>query len=62
MTDFAAGRRAARFVLAGLAALSLLVAACSSPDSEPPAAAATAPPGAPPSGHHGRPGGHAGAG
>lgn len=51
MTDIAAGRRAARFVLAGLAALSFLVAACSSPDSEPPAAAATAtaPPGAPPS-------------
>ncbi len=39
MTDTAAGRRASRFVLAGLVALSLLVSACSSSDPGPPAPA-----------------------
>ncbi|NMO94127.1 sorbosone dehydrogenase family protein [Actinomycetospora sp. TBRC 11914] len=47
MTDIRAVPRAARFALAGLASLLLLVSACSSPDAEPPAAAAPAPSGAP---------------
>ena len=49
MTDIPAGRRTARFVLTGLAALSLLVSACSSSDPTPPAASAasTAPSQAP---------------